>query len=412
MQNRKQFLFTLTSAVVLAACAKDQVDAPALPTSVARSVAAVAASCDFSTMNQHARDYIRRPDALYDRLTVFEAAYNAGGAAGATNAGFDVLQYISTALGVSGKITGTPAAGNALVNDVLACMSVGTLPAGFTVEGSLSANGLFAVVGGLGDATGAVTSRGTPLYGAEPQAGQTWYGSAGNQRYLVYGYERDFAFTPETPAAATAFELATVPAGVTFNPAIAGGICQTTATNSQLQSVNAILAPVTLGFCSGVTQSEYQGTGLFAMARRAAASLFAPSPLFAGVGGTGGLLSGLSPKAAVTFAPAAAGLTFVQQPVDTKRSLGTAQFSSPISVRVTTAAGTTIGGVLVTLTPVNNKGSWDSFNNTAVTGANGIAVFQGFWIDKSGGYNLVASGVVFGQPTKSASSNRFNVAGQ
>jgi hypothetical protein len=201
-----------------------------------------------------------------------------------------------------------------------------------------------------------------------------------------------------------------VPTPITFAPAIAGGMCQTTATNSQLQSVNAILAPVTLGFCSGITQSAYEAPGLFAMARRAAASLFTPAPLFAGVGGTGGLLSGLSPKGAVTFAPAATGLSFVQQPTDTKRSLRP-QFAAPVSVLVTTANGTSVGGVLVTITAVNNKGSWTPFNNTAVTGSNGIAVFPDLYFDKSGGYNLIASGVVFGLPTKSATSTRINISG-
>src|SRR5436853_167067 len=77
--------------------------------------------------------------------------------------------------------------------------------------GSFLPDGLLAVVGGPSDPAGPVTSRALPTYGAEPQAGQTWFGSGGNRRYLLYGYERDFSFTTETPAATTAFELATVP---------------------------------------------------------------------------------------------------------------------------------------------------------------------------------------------------------
>jgi hypothetical protein len=409
MHYRRQLLFTVTSALVLAACAKDQVNAPALPTGVSRSLTA-AASCDIATIRANATAWFKKPQAVRERISAMTAAYTAGGAVGATNAGFDVLREVQVAL-AAGDVIGSATTGDLFVSGVLGCMSVGTLPAGFDVSGALGPNGLFAVVGGLGDPTGAITSRGTPLYGAEPPAGGSWYASGGNQRYLLYGYERPFAgFTPETPAAVTAFELATVPTPINFSPAIAGGMCQTTATNSQLQSNSAILAPVTLGFCTGITQSEYQGTGLFAAARRAAASLFTPAPLFAGVGGTGGLLSGLSPKGAVTFVPAATGITFVQQPVDTKRSLRP-QFAASVSVLVTTENGTSVGGVLVTITAVNNKGSWTPFNNTAVTGSNGIAVFPDLYFDKSGGYNLVASGVVFGQPTKSATSNRINISG-
>jgi hypothetical protein len=326
-----------------------------------------------------------------------------------------VLTKVSSALSTAGAVIGSPAAGDTFVQDVLACMSVGTLPATFSVAGALSTNGMFEVVGGANDPAGPVTSRGTPTYGAEPQAGQSWAGSAGGQRYLMYGYERDFSFTPETPAAVTAFELATVPTPIAFSPAIAGGICQTTTTNALIQSVSTILPLQSLSFCSGITMTRRQDRGVFASITHAAASLFSPAPVYGfGVGGTGSLLSGLSPKAAVTFSPAAAGLAFVQQPKDSHRS-SRPQFSPAVSVLVTTAAGTPVNGVLVTITASNNNGSYTLSNATATSGVGapaGIAVFPTLYTNKAGGYNLVASASIFDQPTKSALSVRINIDGK
>lgn len=414
MHFRNLALFTLIGTAALAACAKDQGNAPAAPTGVARSIStsSVAPSCDFTTMRADAALYFVMPNSVTEKITQMSNAYAGGGAAGATDKGFDVLSRVATAVVTPGAVGGTPLAGDTFVKDVLACMSVGTLPAGFTVEGALSPNGMFNVVGGPSDPSGPMTSRGTPTYGAEPQAGETWL-SSGGQRFLLYGFERDFSFTPETPAAATAFELATVPTPITFAPAIAGGICQTTATNSLIQSVNVILPIQSLSFCSGITQTRVRDLGMFASLAHAAASLFTPREAYAfRVGGTGSLLSGLSPKGAVTFAPSAAGLTFVQQPFDAHRS-SRPQFVPPISVLVTTAAGTPVNGVDVTLTVLKNNGSYESFNNVATSGSGGtgIAVFPTFYIDKSGGYTIQATATIFNTPTKSTVSKLFNIDG-
>jgi len=414
MQYRNLSLLTLIGAAALVACAKDQASSPISPTAVARSTStSVAPSCNFTTMRADGALWFSATSfgVVNERITTMSNAYAAGGAVGATDAGFNVLTRVSSALSTTGAVQGTPAAGDTFVQDVLACMSVGTLPTGFSVAGALSPNGLFEIVGGSGDPAGSVTSRGTPTYGAEPQAGETWSGSAGVPRFLLYGYERDFAFTPETPAAVTAFELATVPTPLTFAPAIAGGICQTTATNALIQSVNVILPLQSLSFCSGISAVRRHDEGMFASITHAAASFFSPAPAYAfRVGGTGSLLSGLSPKAAVTFAPSAAGVSFVQQPVDAHRS-ARPQYASPISVSVATGNGTIVAGVTVTLSVINNKGSFESFNGVALSDVNGVATFPTFYIDKAGGYTIVASATIFGSPTKSVVSNKFNVDG-
>jgi hypothetical protein len=410
MKFRILSLATMIGGLALVACAKDQPSSPLAPTAVAPSVTPLVATCNYTTLRASVPLYFAAPQPVYEALTKMQRA----NAAATTDKGFDVLTKVSSALSTPGAVIGSTTAGDTFVQGVLACMSVGTLPANFSVAGALSANGMFEVVGGATDPVGSVTSRGTPTYGAEPQAGQTWAGSAGGQRYLLYGYERDFSFTPETPAATTAFELATVPTPITFNPAIAGGICQTTATNSLIQSVNTILPLQSLAFCSGIGAVRRQDRGVFASITHAAASLFSPAPVYAfGVGGTGSLLSGLSPKAAVTFSPTAATLSFLQQPKDGHRS-SRPQYSPAVSVLVTTAAGTPVDSVPVTLSVYNNNGSYTLVNYIAKsgTGGPGIAVFPTLYTNKAGGYNFVASATIFGQPTKSALSVRFNIDGK
>lgn len=400
----------LIGGVALAACAKDQATAPAVPTSATRDVSTTAASCNFQAARADASLYFTTPGPVHEALTKMQIAYTSGGAAAATDKGFDVLTLVSSALSTTGAVAGTPITGNIFVRDVLACMSVGTLPPELSVAGALGPNGMFNVVGGASDATGPMTSRGAPKYGAEPQAGQTWL-SSGGQRFLLYGFERDFSFTQETPAAVTAFELATVPTPITFRPAILGGICQTTATNSLIQSVNVILPLQSLSFCSGVTSVQREDQGMFASLTHAAARLFSPAPLYAfGVGGTGSLLSGLSPKGAVTFAPSSAGLTFVQQPFDSHSS-SRPQFVPPITVSVKTANGTPVNGVTVTLTTLKNNATFESSNRTAVSRDNGVATFPAFFVNKPGSYTIRASATIFGVATQSAVSNAFTIDG-
>jgi hypothetical protein len=410
MHSRKLSLLTLIGALAAAAaCAKDQTDAPLVPTGISMAVAP-ATTCDFNVMRADTRLLFATPGPVLEKVTAMQRAYATGERAGATNPGFDVLARIGPALATTGAIIGSPTVGDTFVKDVLRCMAVGTLPSGFSVAGAFLPNGLFAVVGGPSDPAGPVTSRALPTYGAEPQAGQTWFGSGGNRRYLLYGYERDFSFTTETPAATTAFELATVPTPITFAPAIAGGMCQTTTTNAQIQHVSIILALHSLSFCTGSAMIQPSASGFFASLRHAAASLLSPEPLYAfGVGGTGSLLSGLSPGGAVTYVVGAAGVDFVQQPTDASRS-ARPQFTPAISVLAETANGTPVNGVLITITRTDALGHVSSPpNNTAYTDGNGIALFPNLIVEQLGTFTLTASGQAFGASTQSDVSQSFTV---
>jgi len=408
MVHRTSLLTLLFGAAALVACSQDRAGAPIAPTAISRASVPSAPACNLSGARVHAASYFVARDPVFDRISAMQRAYATGGAAGATNAGFDVLARVSTALKSSGAIVGTSAAGNVFVNDILACMNVGTLPSGFSVQEALGPNGLFAVVGGPNDPPAGVTSRGVPTYGAEPQMDQTWFASAGNRRFLLYGFPRDYSFSVETPAATTAYELSTVPTPLTFSPAIAVGVCQTTSSFAQLQHVGIILAPRGLVFCSGTSAAPSSGNGVFALAQRAWASL-APTPLFAAaLGGTGSLVSGLSPIGAITYVPSAGDLEFVQQPTDLDPSHP--RFSPPIAVSAGTANDTPVNGVLITLTVRDAGGNIVPVrNNTAYTNGNAIAVFTGFNIERAGTYTITATGTILGQQMPSVQSNSFVV---
>ena len=134
-------------------------------------------------------------------------------------------------------------------------------------------------------------------------------------------------------------------------------------------------------------------------------------------GGGGGLVSGLSEIGPVEFTDT---LSFVL-PVpnaarsDTAKSKDadplTSQFSPIIQVaRRARRRNNPLFGVTLTLTVFGNQGSYLASNGSAVTDANGVASFPNFYIDKSGGYTIIAKAPEFGTP--GATSNLFNITGQ
>jgi hypothetical protein len=396
---------TLASALLLAACAEDKNGAPAVPTSVSQSQAA--GSCSFSTVRGDARSYFASSkDSVFTLISTMETGFKSGGAVGATSAGYDVLGRVASALKSTtgtNPINGTPAAGNKLVTDLLSCMSVGTVPSDFSVEAALGTNGLFEVPHG----TAAYTSRSTPVYGAEPQG--DWNVSAGDKQYLLYGYP--IANFSAEDTVGLAFELSTFPTPISFSPAIKAGVCTASGDNPRLQHSGAILALQTLSFCTVGALDRHESAGMFASVGRAMRSLLLPTPLYAFVfGGIGGQLDNLSPSVPVTFPAADVVLSWVQKPTDTRLNKSPQQFVPTIAVRLVTAKGTNLAQVPVTLTVIGNSGSFIATGTVESTKTDGIAYFNNFHLDKSGGYTITASVNVIGS-TKSISSGLFNVTG-
>jgi hypothetical protein len=127
------------------------------------------------------------------------------------------------------------------------------------------------------------------------------------------------------------------------------------------------------------------------------------------IGGGSALVSGLSDLGAVTFdVDTNTAVTFYTQPASGKLNANP-QFKDPIAVQVLSTNGTALGDVKVSLTVVGNSGSFTPpADSVRFTGADGIATFPDFQLDKAGGYTITAHTPSYG----SAVSNLFNLTGK
>ena len=407
MQARTlKYLVAVGGLALTAACADDQ---PATVTMPSRpSLAFAAAGCDFTAMKQDARAYFAsNQDPVYDLMQQLSSLNTKGTAAKFSAKAFEILSRVATVAGTSDALP-SPAAGDTFVRDVLTCIGFTTTAGTFTA--SLGPNGLFGVPSG----SAAVVSRGLPVYGAEPRTtSTTWAGSvAGGIQFLLYGYPRDFQFTSETPAQTTAAELATIPAGLTFNPQIRAFFCEADGTNPKLQHENEILVSEDVNYCLGLgLTNPDQGRGVLAFMHHVT-DWFAPRPLFAVAllkGVTGGGIGGLSPIGSVDFDVSSVKLAFVIQPTDGTINKDLKTFT----VSAKTANNTPLDGVQITLTVYNNQGTPVSVSgNVATTTNGGIATFDHFQVTKAGGYTITANGAIAGGATLMTNSALFNVQGK
>ena len=219
---------TLTGAAILASCSQDQPSSRLLPTQARFSAAP---ACSFPAIFSAASAYFVQ-DPVYPLYNTFEAAYNSGGAVGATSAGFDLLGRLGVGADLGTPVKGTPAQGSAFANAVLSCMSVAGYNAVIDFAPALGPSGLFAVRDG--STSTPVVSRlvvaGAPSFGAEPSSGN-WPITG---KVLFYGVKLSVAnLAKETPAG-DVFELTTLPSGLTFNPAIRTGVCDVSDPNAQI----------------------------------------------------------------------------------------------------------------------------------------------------------------------------------
>jgi hypothetical protein len=420
MQSRTwKYLIAGAGLVATAACADDQpatkVTMPGHPSLI------ISTACDFTKIKRDTRGYVvAANDPIYDLYTQL-ASLNKGTDVDAFNAkAYEILAYIGNIAGTSAVTTNT-AAGDALINDIFICLGITTTTAGqFT--NALEANGLFAVRANVPDF---VLSRGTPKYGAQPATGATWKSSANlppGVQLVVFGYPRAVNnFTLEQPLIPTGYELFTIPAVPQFVTAIIAGVCLdgTIPSNAGLLhehgGQDVILNRITPPFCSQVLgmQAPNESGSLFALVRRVS-DWIAPKPLHAAtmmvLGGMGGSLGGLSPIGPVTVDGSTVTLTVTQQPIT---GIINTNFDPPIKVSAATAAGTPLGGVLVTLSVLGNQGSPVTLKDSTATTANdGVATFTTFQTNKSGGYLFKASGTFGGVATKADTTAMINVSGK
>lgn len=414
MKHRILAGLTLAGVAILASCSQDLTQSTAIP--AAPSLARVVTpTCSFSTANNDARSYFAsNKDDVFTLLDAMSTAYRAGGAIGATSAGWAVLARLGAAADAgSAAVSGTPAQGSTFANDVLLCMSVATYAYPLDLSGALGPNGLFGVRDNAGNAP--VTSRlivgGAPAYGAEPSTGN-WPVAATT---LFYGSQLFVSSIANETPAGILFDLKTLPGGLTFSPEIMTGVCTMSDPNGRILHAHqgnspVILPPATdLSFCPlPPTSAAQSSSSLFASAASRLATWFAPATANAatavvrGGGGTG-LVGGLSEIGPVSFTSL---VTFTVKPKNTSVSKNP-QFVPTVTVQNLTAKGNPLKGVTITLSVVSNNGSFAISGNTATTDANGIATFPNLKIDKAGGYTMTAVSEVGG-----STSIFFNINGQ
>ena len=395
LKTRLAAVIAVTGAAILVSCSQDQQSSRLLPTQARFSAAP---TCSFPAIFGAASAYFVQ-DPVYPLYNTFEAAYNTGGAIGATSAGFDLLARLGDG---ADPVKGTPAQGSAFANAVLSCMSVAGYNAVIDFAPALGPSGLFAVRDGSSSTP--VVSRlvvaGVPSFGAEPSSGN-WPITG---KVLFYGVKLPVATLAKETAAGDVFELTTLPSGLTFNPAIRTGVCDVSDPNAQILHQHTgnpavILPPAGVpSFCAATQIGAREPMSSFALAARQLVDWLAPQPAYASrlampaFGGGGGLVSGLSEIGPVSFTSTVA---WVVRPRDTKRSANP-QFAPTVTVRNVTTNGNPISGSLMTITVALNNGSYTITGNTAVTNDAGIATFPNLKIDKPGGYTATVVSAVGG----------------
>jgi len=315
---------------------------------------------------------------------------NAGaGTAQATSFGYQILASIGN------KYDGTQAStsnASALTVALLKCMYIGgaAVPASTVFDGALAFHGPFGVL--VSDDVGPITSHDGDWL-LEPPGDQTW-GSifpTGTNAILAYGVPvTNSSFTNDHPLSGI-FDWSTLPK-ITFNdPGVIIGNCTA---EGYLQHNAAGSGAQILGFLGNCPTSSAQlmerapktlGERLF--------RLLSPAPAYASLVTTGTLGSGkkLSPFQVEDITQvnlAAVGFTWKKS----GNTVGVPFNPTPV-YQILSGAGTPFlqGDVLVWIEAVGNQGiNVDVCNNWAWTNANGVAQFPTAYLNKSGGYTMVA----------------------
>jgi hypothetical protein len=272
-------------------------------------------------------------------------------------------------------------------------------------------------------------------YGAEPSTGNWPIASVGEVLFYGVKVTPSASFDDPPVASASVFDLKTIPSGLTFSPEIRVGVCDlpdvTSSDNARILHVHGSAATVLKqdppSFCTAPFTSLEAPSSMFAFAAHRVASWFAPKPAFAasrammptGFKTGGGTVGGLSEIGAIQFQDT---LTMTRVPNAAVSDTALSYDSDPLSNQfgsggLAVTAQTKVGhnalaGVVIKLTIVNNKGSYvPSPFDTATTDETGVARFPRFFVDKAGGYTVVATTLDFGN-VGAWTTNVFNISGK
>jgi hypothetical protein len=374
----------VVTAFLATACGERQVDTPTAP-----ELAGQPSACDFNGTTGVKNLTKNEFGANSAQATIANNMSNAGaGTAQATTYGYQILQAIGN------KYDGTQAStsnASALTVALLKCMDIGgaTVPAASVFNVALGATGAFGVK--FSTETGAIASH-DDAWLLVPPGSQTWGQVSGTSAILAYGVPvTNNTFTNDTPLTGV-FDWKTLPVVSAFSdPGIVIGNCTAKGylQHNAVGSGAEILAY--LGDCTNlISQATERAPKTFGerMFR-----LLSPEPAYATLitGGTLGSGKHLSPFQVeditnVNLVPVnftwsksgnVVGKPFNPTPVYRILSGGNTPFQQP--------------DVLVWIEAVNNSGvKVDVCNNWAWTNASGVAQFPASYLNKSGGYTMIA----------------------
>jgi hypothetical protein len=408
----------LAAALLLAGCDGQRTDLPTSPVFATKK-----AGCNTTTIQQLVNNEFTGSTRLaVNKLVDDLGRYrSAGDSSNATYLGYKVLDSIARV----GRAQGTPAAGSQLAVEVLGCMTTGgaTIPESFTL--SLESKGAFAVRGWpAGDATvnAAPVVSADGAWQLQPPGSATWneittltvanLADTVATLFLAYGRPSSSTGFSNDVLTSTVFDWATIPAA-TFSPGVL--VAQCTEPAGYIQH-DVIASAEILGYvavsCGATSRAAERRRASFA---ERLLRLFQPEPLQASVLaiGSAGKRSTLSPFGKID--PVWIDLQFATQPSKSGNSINR-YFSPTATVTAESKGGTGIGNnVFVWLEAFNNSGVFVKVcNNWAYTDAAGVASFPKAYVNKAGGYTLVAKASTMqgvpALPLKApATSSLFNV---
>jgi len=374
----------VVTAILATACGERQNDSPTAP-----ELAGQPSACDFNGTTGVKNLTKNEFGANSTQASQANSMASAGaGTAQATSFGYQILDAIGNKYDSPQASTSNA---SALTVALLKCMNIGgaTVPAASVFNVALGATGAFGVRFS-GDADAVISHDDAWLL--VPPSPQTWGQVSGTSALLAYGVPAtNNSFTNDTPLTGI-FDWKTLPEVAAFNdPGIVVGNCQATGylQHNAVGSGAEILAY--LGDCSTVTaQGTERAPRTFA---ERVFRAFSPTPAYATLitGGTLGSGKHLSPFQVenivnVNLVPVnfswrksgnVVGTVFNPTPVYQILSGGNTLFHQP--------------DVLVWIEATNNSGTnVDVCNNWAWTDADGVARFPAAYLNKAGGYTMLA----------------------
>jgi hypothetical protein len=350
------------------------------------ALATTDAACQFGVMNDLIRGYFAVIDRAPAKSLVaqMQQFFVGGDFLRATDKGFDVLALIESARNGHRQI-GTPQAGSALANALLACMTVGSPALPIDFSGPLGPGG-FGVRGGTADPAAPVLSS-DGLSGVGLQE-STWPAVFG-KRVLLFG----------TPNPAATFQEILVGSPYAW---------------SSLPPSPIINSGAVIGFCitnPGRYRIEESHTAtphsiLFLRDASSFLACSAPAPIGTNaLGPVGGSATGFSDFGVVDAQ--SINLSYLSQP----STVQAGQVITP-SVRVLAKGngGTPLPEVSSTLTLVRITGTGNlSGTLTNVTGSSGIETYDDLRVSSPGTYAIVVTASLSGFGTVQLQSNSFVV---